>query len=83
MIRRILFRILKRIAIRSRLKGFELAKAEANRIHGKSGKKCLVFYTGKEFKVLTKEQIRNGKRTGLFKNMNYEQIEKRAVYSTS
>lgn len=78
--RKLLFKILKSIAVKFRKRSYADAVAIADKLHGKTGQKVLVFFSKGEFKAVTKQAIRDGKKRGFFKGLDYSAIEKRALY---
>jgi hypothetical protein len=79
-LRNILKRVLKVIGVKARKRDFAEAVKTADALHKRTNQKCLVFYTGGEFRVVTKKQLRDGKKIGYFKGMEYSDIERRAMY---
>lgn len=69
------------IGLKAKKRSFDDAVKTADKLHLKTKQKCLVFFSKGEFKVVTKKQLRSGKREGYFKGLSYAEIEKRALYA--
>ena len=78
--RKLIIKLLTKIGLRFKKRSYHDAVKKADDLYKKTGQKCMVFYTGGEFKVVTKQSIRSGKRKGYFKGLDYAEIEKRAMY---
>jgi hypothetical protein len=72
--------ILLRVGVRFRIKSYKDAVVEAEKLHAKTKQKVLVFYSGSDFRMVTKKTIRQGKRNGYFNGESYADIERRAIF---
>lgn len=69
-----------KLKARAMVKSLENAKKEAADVHTRTGQKCLIYLLNGEYKVFTKNQIRDIKhKQGKFKGLSYADIEKRAT----
>lgn len=80
LINKLFIKLVLGVAVMFRKRSFREAIARAEEIRKETRQKCLIFFTKGEFKVVTKRQIRDGKRNGYFKGLSYADIEKRALY---
>lgn len=78
--RKLLINLFKAIGLHFKKKSFSDAVKDADKMNLKTGRKSLVFYSGGEFKVVTKKTIREAKKRGFFKGESYADIERRALY---
>jgi hypothetical protein len=77
----LLKKILVAIGLKAKKRSYDEAVKLADKMHAKTKQKCLVFYQGGSFMMITKRGIRNGKKNGYFRGLSYADIEKRALYA--
>lgn len=75
-------KFLVRVAINARTKSLKSAIEYAYDIHKRTGQKCLIFYVSGEFRVFTKQEIKERWRRGYFRKSTIQEIENKAEFVT-